>query len=228
MPILLGPSVRFLKVFRSFPDGFGGERHVLKDLHFTLEGGRTHLILGRSGTGKSTLLNLIAGIDQPDRGQILIGDVDLAQMGETGRTAFRRAKLGFVFQFFHLLPELTVRENCALPLELNRLPNTDQKVDEWLRRFDLLSRADDFPDQLSGGEQQRVGLVRAVIHRPSLILADEPTGNLDEANSKTVMKIIQDLVRSTGTTAIVVSHDTSCREFADQTWQLRSDGIVAL
>ncbi len=217
-------SVHFRNLTKSFADGQGGRRSILKNCTHTFEAGKVHLIFGRSGSGKSTLLNLVAAIDQPDSGELSVGDTLITQASEKERTNFRRMNLGFVFQYFHLLPELTVYENCLLPLELTGKVS-DARVQSWLGRLGLQERADDFPDVLSGGEQQRVGLIRALIHAPRILLADEPTGNLDQTNAELVMNLIREMCHETGATALVVSHDRGGKIYADHAWELTSSGL---
>lgn len=189
-----------------------------------LEGGRTHLvldgvdatvaqgervaILGPSGSGKSTLLNLICGIDLPDAGSVRLAGVELTSLSERERTLVRRHRVGFVFQFFNLLPTLTVRENLLLPVELKGAvgQGDEARARELLERVGLADRAGAFPDRLSGGEQQRVAVARALVHRPDLVLADEPTGNLDEDTGAMVADLLDELVRADGRTLVVVTH----------------------
>lgn len=189
-----------------------------------LEGGRTHLvldgvdatvaqgervaILGPSGSGKSTLLNLICGIDLPDAGSVRLAGVELTSLSERERTLVRRHRVGFVFQFFNLLPTLTVRENLLLPVELKGAvgQGDEARARELLERVGLADRAGAFPDRLSGGEQQRVAVARALVHRPDLVLADEPTGNLDEDTGARVADVLDELVRTDGRTLVVVTH----------------------
>src|SRR6185369_16599034 len=173
--------LRFQDLTKSYYEG--DVRHtVLQNAHAEFQSGEITAILGKSGSGKSTLLNLISGIDVPDSGQIWVHEQELTALSERDRTLFRRAQIGFVFQFFNLIPTLTVGENVSLPLELNRVARSqaNEKARELLDAVGLLDRWDTFPEKLSGGEQQRVALARALVHQPLLILADEPTGNLDE------------------------------------------------
>ena len=170
-------------------------------------GGRV-AILGPSGSGKSTLLNLICGIDLPDAGSVHVAGTDLTSLRERDRTLFRRHHIGFVFQFFNLLPTLTVLENLLLPVELKGSvgPAEEARARELLRSVGLEDRAQSFPDRLSGGEQQRVAVARALVHEPELVLADEPTGNLDEDTGEQVADLLDGLVRTDGRTLIVVTH----------------------
>src|SRR5574339_832901 len=172
--------LRFHNLTKSYYEG-DVRRVVLQNAQAEFQSGEITAVLGKSGSGKSTLLNLISGIDQPDEGQIWVDGQDLTLLSEHDRTLFRRAQIGFVFQFFNLIPTLTVGENVSLPLELNRVPRTQarEKARAMLEAVGLLERWKTFPEKLSGGEQQRVSLERALVHDPFLILADELTGNLD-------------------------------------------------
>ena len=163
---------------RHLNKAYAGERQVLSDLSYTLDAGEYVAIMGDSGIGKSTLLNLIAGLDAPDSGEILIDSVAISSLDDDSATQFRCQQFGFVFQAFHVLPHLTLRQNIALPLLLNGI-QIDEVVEKMLVNVGLQGRGDDFPRQLSGGELQRVAIARALIHHPKVVLADEPTGNLD-------------------------------------------------
>lgn len=183
-------------------------RAVLEDVNLDIERGEFVAVTGRSGTGKSTLLNLISGIDLPDRGAIFLDGVDVTALGERERTLKRRHAVGFVFQFFNLIPTLSVAENLMLPLDLigSHRDDARERVASMLERVDLASRAESFPDRLSGGEQQRVALARALIHEPELVLADEPTGNLDVETGRMVLTLLCDMTRDAGKTLIIVTH----------------------
>lgn len=183
-------------------------RRVLQGAALTVLKGESVALLGRSGSGKSTILNLLSGIDTPDEGMVRIGTSSIHQLSEHERTMFRRKHIGFVFQFFNLIPTLTVAENILLPLELNGQNSNTQKQEALtlLERVGLLDRADSFPDRLSGGEQQRVAIVRALSHKPQLILADEPTGNLDADAGGKVMQLLLELVLERGATLIMATH----------------------
>ena len=204
-------------------------------MHMVLDGaslriapGERVAILGPSGSGKSTLLNLISGIDLPDSGTVTIGDVDLTALSEVERTRFRRRHIGFVFQFFNLLPTLTVLENLLLPLELKGSVGAKdgERARGLLERVGLLDRADTFPDRLSGGEQQRVALARALVHEPDLVLADEPTGNLDEDMATQVAELLADLVRGERGTLVVVTHSRVLASRMDRVFRLDHGRIV--
>lgn len=196
----------------------GQERAVLKGIHADFQPGEFAAIRGRSGSGKTTLLNLIAGIDEPSSGKIFYGDVDLIAMTPRERTLFRREHIGFVFQFFNLIPTLTAIENILLPAELadRKTAKIEARAYDLLERIGLISRESDFPDILSGGEQQRVAIARAVILEPTVILADEPTGNLDLSTGTEVLQLINDIRREFETTLIMVTHSHSLADQADR------------
>ena len=202
-----GPGVELVDLHKSYREGDRLLR-VLDGASASIAPGERLAILGPSGSGKSTLLNLISGIDLPDAGSVRIGDVDLTGLAERERTLFRREQVGFVFQFYNLLPTLTVLENLLLPVELKGAigPAEEAHARALLERVGLSDRSHTFPDRLSGGEQQRVALARALVHRPGLVLADEPTGNLDEDTGREVAALLDDLVTSHGGTLIVVTH----------------------
>src|SRR6266545_707772 len=200
--------LRFYDLTKSYYEG-NVRRVVLQNAHAEFQAGEITAILGKSGSGKSTLLNLISGIDAPDSGQIWVDGQDLTALRERDRTLFRRARIGFIFQFFNLIPTLTVGENVSLPLELNRIPRLQayKEAQDLLEAVGLLDRWETFPEKLSGGEQQRVAVARALVHEPILILADEPTGNLDEETSRQVFPLVMSLVRKHGATLLLVTHD---------------------
>ena len=219
--------LRFHDLSKSYREG-SVERVVLQNARAEFRRGEITAILGRSGTGKSTLLNLISGIDAPDGGQIWVDGRELTALSERERTLFRRARIGFVFQFFNLIPTLTVGENVSLPLELNRVPppEANRKSQALLDSVGLLDRRDTFPEKLSGGEQQRVALARALVHDPPLILADEPTGNLDEETGAQVMALLVDLARKEGRTLLVVTHGQEALSHADRVLRLSHGQLV--
>jgi putative ABC transport system ATP-binding protein len=197
----------------------GERRHVVLDsASAEIRRGEFVALLGPSGSGKSTLLNLVSGIDTPDAGSIEIDGVRVTDLGERDRTLFRRSHIGFVFQFFNLLPTLTVEENLLLPLELKgRLDaSARRRARELLEEVGLADRASTFPDRLSGGEQQRVALARALVHEPALILADEPTGNLDSATGEKMLDLLDRLVRDAGRTLLAVTHSRDLAAHADR------------
>ncbi len=190
-------------------------RTVLDNVDFTANSGDLVAITGPSGSGKSTFLHMLGGIDIPDRGRIVINGTDLTSLDETGRTLFRRKHIGLVFQFFNLIPTLNVIENLRLPLELCSLKSDDSVILPLLERFGLEHQAYSYPDLLSGGEQQRVAVIRAAIHKPSLILADEPTGNLDDCQGHVVLDLIRQ-VSSDGSCVIMATHSQSASEYANR------------
>jgi putative ABC transport system ATP-binding protein len=197
-----------------------------------LEVGRGEFIvlLGRSGSGKSTLLNLISGIDPPDSGSVVINGTDITALSEHGRTLFRRHHVGFIFQSYNLIPTLTVAENLLLPLELIKpLAQTDRdKVEALLNKLGLADRSDTYPDRLSGGEQQRVAIARALIHDPDLILADEPTGNLDLETGRQVLALLDTLVKKAGKTLIMATHSREVIGQADRIVSIRDKSLVSV
>jgi ABC-type lipoprotein export system ATPase subunit len=223
------PVLQFQKVSLSYPGGDRPDRRVLHDVSFALEPGRSVALAGRSGSGKSTLLHLAAGIMVPTAGQVLLTGRDLGRLNEMQRTLRRREAVGQIFQFFHLLPHLSVAENVALPGWIAGLPPniTRTRTSDLLAKVGLHERADDPVGQLSGGEMQRVALCRALLRRPALVLADEPTGSLDEATGQRVMDLLLDLVEDEGAALLVVTHSRELARKAGTVWQL-SDGRLAI
>jgi len=205
----------------------GRHRIVFDGLDAEFPHGRFTALTGRSGTGKSTLLNLVSGIDLPDAGEVLLGGTALNRLSERERTLLRRREIGFVFQFYNLIPTLTVEENLLLPLELlgRRHAAALPRVRELLERVGLAARGASFPDRLSGGEQQRVAVARALVHEPAVILADEPTGNLDAETGREVMALLAGLVRNAGRTLIVATHSEEVAGRADRVLDIR-DGLL--
>ena len=219
--------LRFHDLSKSYYEG-DVRRVVLQNAHAEFQSGEISAIVGKSGSGKSTLLNLISGIDEPDGGQIWVDGQELSALSERERTFFRRARIGFVFQFYNLIPTLTVGENVSLPLELNQIPRpvARQRAQEMLDAVDLLDRWDTFPEKLSGGEQQRVTLARALVHDPLLILADEPTGNLDEETGAHVMSLLTRLTREQNRTLLMVTHSAEAASHADRVLRLTHGQLV--
>jgi putative ABC transport system ATP-binding protein len=212
---------------RSFQEG--GQPHpVLNHLDAEIFRGESVALRGRSGSGKSTLLNLISGIDTPDDGQVEISGSIITAMSERETTLFRRRHIGFVYQFFNLIPTLTVEDNLKLVLELNKIPAPEitQRVKYLLTAVDLLDRSNSYPDVLSGGEQQRVAIARALANKPCLLLADEPTGNLDDATARSVLSLLNDLVQQTGATMIVATHSMAVAATCDRVLELRDGALV--
>ncbi|NIP59786.1 MAG: ATP-binding cassette domain-containing protein [Gemmatimonadetes bacterium] len=216
------PLLRVRGLSKSYQEG-EREHEVLHRTDLEVREGEFVAIMGPSGCGKSTLLNLISGIDLPDEGEVILGGERVTGMTERDRTLLRRRRIGFVFQFFNLVPTLTVEENLLLPLELRGgLGEEDrERARSLLDRVGLADRLDSFPDRLSGGEQQRVAVARALVHRPDLILADEPTGNLDEATGGRVMDLLEGLVRTDGGTLLLVTHNRAQAERADRILGIR-------
>ena len=211
-----------------------GERThpVFQDVNLHIHQGEFVVLLGRSGSGKSTLLNLMSGIDLPTSGEVVFSthsdEVNLTRLSERERTLFRRVHIGFIFQFFNLIPTLTVEENLLLPLELNGRegPTEQQHALDLLDSVGLVDRAHSFPDRLSGGEQQRVAIARALVHDPLLLLADEPTGNLDIETGQSVLDLLDHLTRLRGKTLIMVTHSTEVIGVADRLLTMRDGQLI--
>lgn len=188
---------------------------IIKDVNVSIGAGKFAVIMGKSGSGKSTLLGLLAGLDYPDTGEVWLNGQNLTNLSEDELAQKRQQDMGFVFQSFHLLPTLTVAENIAFPLDIARTPDAN-RVEELLVAVGLTHRRDSLPHQLSGGEQQRTALARALVAKPKIIFADEPTGNLDEQNAQQVMNLLLELQQQSGTALVVVTHDPALTENADQ------------
>jgi putative ABC transport system ATP-binding protein len=201
----------------------GAERKVLQEASLSARQGEIIAILGKSGSGKTTLLNLISGIDRVECGEISVGNLNLTDMDENARTIFRRKNIGFIFQFFNLIPTLSVLENVLLPLELNgRLsPQSVERAKELLGEVGLGGREKAFSDRLSGGEQQRVAIARALVHDPLLVLADEPTGNLDDETGTHILALLERMTRKSGKNMLLVTHSMDAAAIADRVFQLR-------
>jgi putative ABC transport system ATP-binding protein len=208
------PAVSLRGVRKTYMEG-GRRRHILNEVDLDIRAGEFFVLLGKSGSGKSTLLNLLSGIDRADAGSIIIGGADITRMDDRALTLFRRTQIGIVFQFFNLIPTLTVLENVTLPLELAGR-RADQRARALLERVGLSGRELDFPDKLSGGEQQRVAIARALISEPSIVLADEPTGNLDEETGEKILALLLELTRSNGKTLIMATHNPEIVPLADR------------
>ena len=212
-------------VAKSVPGG----RLLFGDVSLDLAAGEFVAIMGESGVGKSTLLNLVAGLDAPDRGTVALDGTLLDTLGEDARAALRRRRIGFVFQAFHILPHLTLGQNVGLPLVLLRAPPRAAiaRATDLLAAVGLAGREGDYPSQLSGGELQRVAIARAIAHRPALILADEPTGNLDPETAARVLDLLVAQIRETGAAALLVTHSEVAAAAADRVLRLTADGLVA-
>ena len=222
-----GPAVELLHVSKTYREG-DSERAVLADVSVAIEPGEIAVLVGRSGSGKSTLLNLIAGIDRPTSGRVVVDGTDLTALDEDTRTRFRRRRIGFVFQFFNLIPLLTVEENLLLPLELNGLADAAgvARARRLLERVGLGGRGASLPDRLSGGEQQRVAIARALVHEPALILADEPTGTLDAETATAVLALLDGLAREGGKTVVMVTHSREVVGVADRIFSVKRGCLV--
>jgi putative ABC transport system ATP-binding protein len=200
---------------------------ALRNVSFQVEPGETVAIVGPSGSGKTTLLGLLAGLDRPSGGRVLLDGTDMGALSEDDRARLRREKIGFVFQSFQLIPTLTARENVAVPLDLAGSGGGAARADELLERVGLGGRGHHYPTQLSGGEQQRVAVARAFIHRPSILFADEPTGNLDAATGEKVIALMMELNREIGTTLVLVTHDPDLASRARRVIRLADGAVVS-
>ncbi len=222
--------VRIRSLSKTFVEG-GKSRRVLNAVDLDITEGEFFVTLGKSGSGKSTLLNLLSGIDKPDpdpKTKIFIGHTEITGLNETKQTLFRRDNIGIVFQFFNLIPTLTVLENVTMPLELRgtKRRESEKTGRAMLERVGLGDRGDGFPDKLSGGEQQRVAIARALAHEPLLVLADEPTGNLDEETGQTVLNLLLELTRSAGKTLIMATHSPEIVPHADRVCRIHDGHLM--
>jgi putative ABC transport system ATP-binding protein len=206
----------------------GVERTIFQDVSMEFGCGEFTVLLGRSGSGKSTLLNLIGGIDEPSAGDVLIDGQSITRMSDTERTLFRRKHIGFIFQAFNLIPTLSVLENVMLPLELGKRPSSfiSARAKELLEQVGLSHRMNAFPDRLSGGEQQRVAIARALINDPLVVLADEPTGNLDYDTGRLVLDLLDTLTRKAGKNLVMVTHSEEVVGVADRVLRLKEGKLV--
>ena len=214
--------IRAENITKNYPMGDVVVR-ALRDVSFSVEAGEFIVILGPSGSGKSTLLNILGGMDAPDAGRVVVEGADVAAMDERELTQYRRTKVGFVFQFYNLLPDLTARENIELAWEIAEQP---LNIDEVLEAVGLCDRADHFPSQMSGGEQQRVAIARAVAKNPTLLLCDEPTGALDYQTGISILNLLSAVHKRFGTTLLVVTHNAAIGDTADRVLRMRSGHIV--
>ena len=223
------PALRLIGVTKSYADAGSNPRAVLRGVELSVERGRSVAIIGRSGSGKSTLLHLAAGIDLPDAGQVVVDGRDLGPMGDRERAHLRRDTIGLVFQFFYLLPHLSVHDNVALPAMIAGRPWSEvtPRVRELLARVELADRAGDSAQKLSGGEMQRVAICRALLLRPTLLLADEPTGNLDSHQGAEIMTLIRSLAKAGSVTVLLVTHSQTAAQCADYIWTMQDGRLVS-
>ncbi len=224
---MASPAIRFDAVWKSYASAGGAPIHALQNVSLEVPEGRTVAIMGRSGSGKSTLLHLAAGIDAPTRGAIEIRGRDLGRLPDRDRTLRRRDEIGLVFQFFHLLPHLSVRQNVALPAMIAGDPGCAARVSQLLERVGLGARAADAVSALSGGEMQRVAICRALLRSPALLLADEPTGNLDDENGRRVMELLLEVAAEGPRTLVYVTHSSEMAALADERWVIHSGVLEA-
>jgi putative ABC transport system ATP-binding protein len=226
IPAQSEPLITITGLSKSFEEA-GKIRTVLHDVTTTFARGEFVVLLGKSGSGKSTLLNLLGGIDSPSTGEITIAGIEITRLAEHERTLFRRKHIGFIFQFYNLLPTLTVGENVLLPLELNGATGRADREHAWelLDLVGLGDRRDSYPDRLSGGEQQRVAVARALVHDPLLILADEPTGNLDADTGQIVLNLLDTLTRQAGKNLVMATHSADVIGYADRIFRI-DDGLL--
>jgi putative ABC transport system ATP-binding protein len=209
---------------------YASGQRVLADLSYILDAGEYVAIMGESGVGKSTLLNLIAGLDAPDSGEVLIDGIAMSSLDDDAATRLRRKEFGFIFQAFHILPHLTLSQNVALPLLLNGIQAEEaaERAGQMLLAVGLDGRGEHFSRQLSGGELQRVAIARALVHRPKLILADEPTGNLDPDTAHDILTLMRAEIKANGASGIIVTHSHAAAATADRVLVLTKDGLRPL
>ena len=221
-------SLTFSGVSKVYETFGSGSKYALQKVSFEVEKGRKVAVIGRSGSGKSTLLHIAAGIDVPSSGRVCIHGRDLNDLSEGDRTRMRRDEIGLIFQFFHLLPHLSVYDNVTLPCLISgdRIRDVDARVRELLQRVGLADRAGDTVEKLSGGEMQRVAICRALLRKPRLLLADEPTGNLDDENGQRVMDLLLSLATDEGSTLLYVTHSKEFACLADEEWEIHSGELT--
>jgi putative ABC transport system ATP-binding protein len=202
---------------------------VLDGLNLELRPGEFLAVMGESGSGKSTLLNLIAGLERPDSGRVLFQDIELGTLDDDALTRLRRARVGFIFQAFHVLPYLTVLQNVALPLDLLGVPRAQRqpRAQQWLERCGIGALAQRYPRELSGGELQRIAIARALVHEPALLLADEPTGNLDAATAAQILDLLREQLRASEASAILITHSPAAAHTADRIARLQAGRLTA-
>ena len=215
---------------RHIEKAYASGQRVLADLSYILDAGEYVAIMGESGVGKSTLLNLIAGLDTPDSGEVLIDGIAMSSLDDDAATRLRRKEFGFIFQAFHILPHLTLSQNVALPLLLNgvQAEEATERAGQMLLAVGLSGRGDHFSRQLSGGELQRVAIARALVHHPKLILADEPTGNLDPETAHDILTLMRAEIKANGASGIIVTHSHAAAATADRVLVLTKDGLHPL
>ena len=216
-------------IVKSYPVG-GQPLTVLRDLDLAVDAGEMVAIVGASGVGKSTLLHVLGGLDRADAGTVIVGEADLSTMTDAGIVAYRNRHVGFVFQFHHLLPEFSAIENAEMPMRIDRRPPAEcrRRAGELLTRVGLAGRIDHRPGMLSGGEQQRVAVARALVMHPSLLLADEPTGDLDEATAGSLHGLLREMHRDFGLTSIIATHNVRLAASCDRVLRLESGRLVAV
>lgn len=214
-------------ISKTFDDN-KGKRVIFNDMTADFPSGRFFVIMGKSGVGKSSLLNLISGIDVPDKGTIRVDGTCVSDMNDTQRTVFRRKHIGFIYQFFNLIPVLTVLENVTLICELDGMPKKTclDRAASLLKKVGLFDRRNDYPDRLSGGEQQRVAIVRSLVNDPQIILADEPTGNLDVETGQVILELISDLAKNNGKTLVMATHSPEAVAYADQVFSVSGRTLI--
>ncbi len=218
------PIVQIRDLSKGYAEG-NRARPILSHVELDIAEGEFFVLLGKSGSGKSTLLNLISGIDLVDSGSLIIDGTDITKLDERRLTLFRRDHIGIIFQFYNLIPTLTVLENITLPAEL-RGGNADQRALELLERVGLRDRANTYPDRLSGGEQQRIAIARALAQDPAIIIADEPTGNLDEETGQQILRLLLELTRDVGRTLIMATHNPEIVPLADRVCRIHESKLV--
>jgi putative ABC transport system ATP-binding protein len=217
--------VQIRNLSKKYAEG-GKTRDILAGVNLAIYEGEFFVLLGKSGSGKSTLLNLMSGIDLADGGEVIINGINITRLNDRQLTLFRREQIGIIFQFFNLIPTLTVLENITLPLELSGISDGEQHVRALLERVGLADRADTFPDKLSGGEQQRVAIARALAHEPAIVLADEPTGNLDEETGQQVLALLLELTRDAGKTLVMATHNPEIVPLADRVCRIHDGKLM--